>query len=134
MQAVEKADANGIFMALAKSLFRRNIDVTADCASVNTGDAKMRSEWAPSIIMVRCLAHRLELAMKDGFKADAHYDEVISLLSGVYAFYHNSPLQRAGLKASFGALGAQAVMPTRIGGTRWVSHTALALEKLWKAT
>ena len=144
MQAVEKADANGIFTAISKALSDINVShakvvaFTADGASVNTGQyngviAKMRSQWVPCIVMVHCLAHRLELTMKDAFKGDSEYDKVITLLSGIYSFYHKSPLQRAGLKASFAALSIPVAMPTRIGGTRWLSHTALALEKLWKA-
>ena len=39
MQFVEKADANGIFMALAKSLSDIDVSPTADGASVNTGEA-----------------------------------------------------------------------------------------------
>ena len=45
MQSVEKADANGIFMALAKSLSdivvspTKVVAFTADGASVNTGEA-----------------------------------------------------------------------------------------------
>ena len=47
---------------------------------------------------------------------------------GLYYFYHNSPLNRANLKASFNSLQMPAILPTRVGGTRWVSHVLKALD------
>ena len=114
-QAVQKVDADGIFTALKKSLKdigaecdlgQKVVAFAADGASVNTGAAngvigKMRDTWSPCVLMVKGLAHHVELAMKDGLKHDNMYDKVITMLSNIYAFYHKSPLQRTGLRESF---------------------------------
>ena len=75
MQDVKRADAQGIYNALVKHLENFNIlhkivAFAADGASVNTGEnngviAKIRKHVSPSVIMVKCLAHRLELAFKE---------------------------------------------------------------------
>lgn len=80
----------------------------------------------PSCITVHCFAHRLELAYKDAVKENKLYDSCIVLLMGLYYFYHNSPKQRQNLKRSFQSLNQSSVMPTRVGGTRWVGHIILA--------
>ena len=75
METTGKADANGILGAIKKALAhvdddkmieKKVVAFAADGASVNSGQvngviAKMREEWSPSIMMITCLAHRLEL-------------------------------------------------------------------------
>lgn len=39
----------------------------------------------------------LELALKDSQKKEPIFDKMNTLLSGLYYFYHNSPLNRANL-------------------------------------
>ena len=58
----------------------------------------------------------------------------MKLLSGLYSFYHKSPLQRSNLKTATEAchLGSF-IVSIRIGGTRWIAHTLLAIEKVWQA-
>ena len=86
----------------------------------------------PSCITVHCFAHRLELAYKDAVKENKLYDSCIVLLMGLYYFYHNSPKQRQNLKRSFQSLNQSSVMPTRVGGTRWVGHIILSVENFLK--
>ena len=50
-----------------------------------------------------------------------------TLLLGLY-YYHNSPLNRANLKASYQSLQKSPLMPTCVGGTRWVSHILKTLD------
>ncbi|XP_041132044.1 uncharacterized protein LOC121329964 isoform X1 [Polyodon spathula] len=47
---------------------------------------------------------------------------------GLYYFYHNSPLNRANMISSYRVLGQKPLVPTRVGGTRWVSHFLRALD------
>ena len=122
MQHTKKADAQGIMGAIKDSFktlhcddtssttvsnySRKVIAFAADGASVNTGKlngviAKMRDEWNSSIVMVQCLAHRLELTMKDTFKKDKDHKKFVALLSNLHSFYHKSPLQRSGLESAF---------------------------------
>jgi len=81
---------------------------------------------------VHCHAHRLELAFKDALKKQPLHDKVASLLLGLYYFYRKSSLNRSMLKRSFHAINLRPIMPTRVGGTRWVPHTLRALENLWR--
>ncbi|KAL4240681.1 Sperm flagellar protein 2 [Mactra antiquata] len=81
------------------------------------------------------MAHRLELSLKDAAKSVKLYDKTVNVLAmGLYYFYHNSSLNRAMLNRSASALKTDGdkslLLPTRVGGTRWIGHTALALEHL----
>ena len=46
----------------------------------------------PSMIGVHCSAHKLELSYKDAIKKVPLAEKVITLLSGLYYMYCNSPL------------------------------------------
>ena len=74
------------------------------------------------------MAHRLELSFKDVAKNNLCHKKLDTLLLGLYYFYHNSPLNRANLKASYQSLQKSPLMPTRVGGTCWVSHILKALD------
>ena len=139
-------DAAGIFDAIMKAL--ETVSVTeetlqgklvgfgCDGASVmvgkTSGVAKRMTDLQPSLITVHCLAHRLELAFKDAVKGQKLYDSTIVLLLGTYYFYQNSPKQRECLRNAYDSLGMKTLMPTRVGGTRWVGHLLLAVETFLK--
>lgn len=86
----------------------------------------------PCVVGVHCMAHRLELSLKSSAKNLSLWKKVEELLSCLFSFYHASPLNRDNLKETYKALGLSPLMPTRIGGTRWVGHTVRALENLWR--
>ncbi|XP_014668748.1 PREDICTED: zinc finger protein 862-like isoform X2 [Priapulus caudatus] len=143
-KTLERGDANCIYQACTTSLVEaigpnslaKLVGFAADGASVNTGHAngviaKLRGKHDSSIIMVKCLVHRLELAYKEALKGAVH-DKLVRLLAHIFTLYHKSPLQRTNLRKAFDSVGIPVVMPTRIGGTRWLGHTLLSLEKLWK--
>ena len=79
----------------------------------------------PNIIGIHRMAHRLELTFSDAMRSNVVFQKVEDLLSGLYTFYHTSPLKRAN---SFQALGHTPLVPTRIGRTRWVGHLLRALD------
>lgn len=100
VQDTEKAVANGIVNGL-KSLVERNLTLSSDCflskvvslscdgASVmvgcRNGVGALLKKIQPSIVVVHCMAHRLELSLKDGAKKHALYDKVVRvLLQGIY--------------------------------------------------
>eukprot|EP00063_Salmo_salar_P088414 XP_014063249.1 PREDICTED: uncharacterized protein KIAA1586-like [Salmo salar] len=80
------------------------------------------------IIGIHYMAHRLELTFSDAIRSNVMFQKVEDLLSGLYTFYHSSPLNRANLINRFQALGQTPLVPTRIGGTRWVGHLLAALD------
>lgn len=110
----------------------RLVGFASDGAAVMVGRlggvvTKLREEM-PHLVGVHCMAHRLELAFKDAIKEQKLHQTLDSLLSGLYTFYHISPLNRANLKAAYDSLDLPPLMPTRIGGTRWVGHHKRALD------
>ena len=91
------------------------------------------SKEIPFVITVHCMAHRLELSLKDCLKKGISEKVVSGLLLSLFYFYHKSPRNRSLLKLSFKSLALKPRIPTRVGGTRWVSHLYNALE-VWKAS
>lgn len=84
----------------------------------------------PSIVTIHCMAHRLELSLKDVTKNVKTYQRVNILLAGLYYFYHNSALNRAVLQKTYEAtksLDENLLIPTRVGGTRWIGHQVTAI-------
>lgn len=146
----EKANAENIVKSL-KSVVSQNlkiewsefnskmVSVACDGASVmlgvKAGVAALLKKEQPCLIPVHCMAHRLELALKDSVKAIKLYQKTVSVLAmGLYYFYHNSPLNRSMLERSFIALKSiktdVLLVPVRVGGTRWVQHTVNALQNI----
>lgn len=83
----------------------------------------------PWLVGVHCSGHKLELAYKDMVKCKIPlYDKVDSFLLNIYYFYRHSNLNRALLKDSFKAMGQKVILPTRVGGTRWIGHLKKAIE------
>ena len=82
----------------------------------------------PEITVTHCLAHRMELAFKDSLKDKSKKtlsdlnNKAITLLMGLYYFYRNIAKQKKSLKEAFRATHLPVVLPTRVGGTRWVGH------------
>ena len=84
----------------------------------------------PHIIGIHCVNHKLELSHKQ-----QNFKGIEQLLLGLYLFYERSPLNRSNLQkaADAAGIGEHAVIPLRVGGTRWVTYTYRALERLFKA-
>lgn len=60
------------------------------------------------------------------------FDKIYFFLLSIYYFYRNSNVNRALLKDSFKILNQSVVLPTRVGGTRWMSQLKRALESFLK--
>lgn len=146
VHATEKANAENIIKGL-KSVIEKNLKIkwndivsklvalSCDGASVNTGQkggvgARLKTEQ-PDLIVLHCMAHRLELSIKDVLKKVHLYRKVVdTLLKGLFYFYHNSPLNNAMLHRTYHAMkeeGDKLLIPTRTDGTRWVGHQLLAV-------
>lgn len=85
-------------------------------------------------IAIHCLAQRLELSFKDSLKPQSTklYDKLMTLLLGLYYLYRKSPKQKKSLKRSFKALNMNQILPTRVGGIRWLPHTQRAIHSFEK--
>ena len=101
--------------------------LVCDGASMMTGckagvGALLRTKQ-PSLLTVHCMAHRLELALKDVSKKVKLYDKTVNTLAmSIYYFYHNRRLNHGMLHRDHAALRTESdgdlLMPTRVRGTR----------------
>ena len=148
MQQVARANAPGIFDALMKALtfedtpsdisFKSKlIALGSDGASVNTGQkggliALLKRQISCEIIIIKCVAHGLELVFKSAAKSCKLYDKINTLLQELFSMYHKSALQKSNLETTYKALALPPLMPLRVGGTRWIGHYLRALEVVWK--
>lgn len=109
----------------------------ADGASVNMGCSNgigaRLARLQPLITVVHCMAHRLELALKDVIndKKLVSKFRILPFLEGLHAFYHRSSKNTFALASAAQREGVTG-KPTRIGGTRWVPHLHTALTNFWK--
>ena len=84
------------------------------------------ADW---IKAVWCLAHRLELAVKDAFKS-TYMDRVIEMLISIYYFYKGSAKRFKEAEDIAELLGEHFLKPEKANGTRWVDHKLRATAKL----
>ncbi|XP_023932929.1 zinc finger protein 862-like [Lingula anatina] len=91
------------------------------------GVASMVNSKNPETVIIHCTAHRLELAFKDAVKKSKLYEKSITLLMGLYYFYRKSPKQKRELLKTFDTLRMTSILPTRVGGTRWLPHLCKAI-------
>ena len=82
-----------------------------------SGVLALLKEQQPSLIGIHCSAHRLELCYKDAMKKVPMAEKVLTLLTGLYYMYRNSPLNRTNLKNAFRCLSINIKLPTGAGGT-----------------
>ncbi|CAL9685344.1 unnamed protein product [Knipowitschia caucasica] len=140
VKAVSKPDAAHIAEAVCSIMDsdvstdwkNKLVAITTDGASVMTGVnngvvTKLRGDRS-SVLGIHCMAHKLELSFSDGIRKNVMVRKVEDLLSGLYTLYHKSGVNRASLKEHFRELHMKALMPTRIGGTRWLPHLFNALD------
>ena len=96
-----------------------------------SGVGTLLKKEQPLLFMLHCMAHRLELEFKGITEANTFMATFTELLFSIYKFYHSSALNRDNLKTSCAAVCINFLVPSSVGGTRWLPHTMLALKKLW---
>lgn len=115
------------------------VGLGADGASVNNGDkssvkTKLREEM-PWLIFGWCMAHKLELGIKDALKG-TFFDEVDEMLLRLYYLYKRSPKKLRELQEIHDLVKESmeyddtGVKPVRANGTRWVAHRVAAMKKV----
>ncbi len=117
-----------------------------DGASVNIAARGVRgyiTDVVPWVVVFWCLAHRLELALKDSLK-DTLFSVIDEMLLRIYYLYHNSPKKCRELDDVVQALkmcleeedddvprsNLRSNRPLRACGTRFVGHKVAALNRL----
>lgn len=149
VQPVLKADASTIKNAIEETLqinlqlslasqdwSRKLVGFGSDGTDVMVGQnsevAKLLREIQPCVQSVHCFAHRLKLAYKGALKNIQLYNILSNVLRNMYYFYHNSPLNKNNLKATYEAIKLRPAIPSRIGGSQWLSRLQTALQILLK--
>ncbi|XP_014809464.1 PREDICTED: sperm flagellar protein 2 [Calidris pugnax] len=116
----------------SKKLVGFGSDGTDVMVGRNSGVAKLLREIQPCVQSVHCFAHRLKLAYKRALKNIQLYNILVNVLRNMYYFYHNSPLNKNNLKATYEALKLRPAIPSRIGGSQWLPRLQTALQILLK--
>lgn len=105
------------------------IGFCSDGASVNFGEVRGVSNSSQGTISVWCLAHRLELAVKDAFKS-TYMDSVIEVITSIYYFYRGSSKRNRKAQELADIMDEHFLKPTKANGTRWMEHKLQDVEKL----
>lgn len=135
MTNIPKADADSISKVIIAGMkifedgyAKKVVAIGTDGASVMLGSKtgavqRIREACAgPWLVALHCSGHKLELSFKDTTKKKINlFDKISCFLLAIYYFYRNSNLNRALLKDSFKILNQSVVLPTRVGGTRWIT-------------
>ncbi|KAM6035510.1 sperm flagellar protein 2 isoform 2-T2 [Theristicus caerulescens] len=149
VQPVHKTDASTIKNAIEETLqinlqlslashdwSRKLVGFGSDGTDVmvgeNSGVAKLLREIQPCVQSVHCFAHRLKLAYKGALKNIQLYNILSSVLRNMYYFYHNSPLNKKNLKATYEDIKLRPAIPSPIGGSQWLPRLQTALQILLK--
>ena len=116
---------------------KKLIGFTSDGASVNRGHKqsvktilKVKSPW---IVFIWCIAHRLELALKDALTGTA-FEDVDNMLLRLYYLYKKAPKKLRQLKELHDAykegMGFEegGFRPKKSNGTRWIAHKLSAMK------
>ncbi|CAB4004512.1 zinc finger 862-like [Paramuricea clavata] len=117
-------------------LYSKLVGFGADGASVNSGDKNgvkaLLQEKSPWLIFQWCVAHRLELALKDALQP-TFFKQVDQMLTRLHSFYSKSPKKLHELKSLHELLKNTfdfvegSLKPKRASGTRWISFKLAAL-------
>uniref|UniRef100_A0A667FVX1 Sperm flagellar 2 n=2 Tax=Lynx canadensis TaxID=61383 RepID=A0A667FVX1_LYNCA len=145
VQTVEKKDPLEIRNAIEKTL-ERNLqlklsnqdwakklvgfgsDGAPGSEGENNGVAMLFREIQPRALTVYCFAHHLELSYRAVFQSVPLYNDVRGLLHSIYYFYHSSPVHKSSLITAFKGLHLRPVLPSRVGGRRWLQGLQAALQ------
>ena len=110
------------------SMCKRIVGFTSDGTSVNRGEnASVKTlllETSPWVVFTWCIAHRLELAMKDSLSNEREFKEIDEMLLRLYYLYHKAPKKLCQLRELSHALaGAMeyhegSIKPYKASGTR----------------
>ena len=123
---------------ISAELCKKLVGVGTDGASANIAAAGLkglverRLSW---VFWMWCMAHQLELAVKDALKSTA-FDSIDDLLLRLYYLYEKSPKKCRELEdivtdlkqcLSFDDAG---IKPVRASGSRWVAHKLNAMKRI----
>ena len=92
------------------------------------GVAAKLTAYIPHLVVVHCVAHRLQLAVMDSLKTVPFMQQVETTLRALYTYYHSSPKRLSQLKKTAAALEMQLLKLRDINAVRWVASKEQALQ------
>ncbi|KAG1697210.1 Alpha-1,2-mannosyltransferase ALG9 [Nymphon striatum] len=145
LEEPDNAKAHGILAAIDHAFERfdmaeyklKTVGFCSDGASAMMGHRQgvikllTDSGQVPWVLSVWCLAHHLELAMKDSFKGE-YLETVVETLTSVHYFYEGSAKRNKEAADIAELMEETFLKPERCNGTRWVDHKLRAVSKLIK--
>ena len=150
--ALESADAVGVTSAIEKGLQAVDIDeellkeklagCNFDGANVMMGKKggvmqHLQAKIGRPIIVMHCVAHRLELAVLDAVKPCSYLSRFEDTVKSIFKFYFYSPKRRREVNEIANILEEDTVYYSGIQATRWLAsrHRAIcSLEKHFPTT
>ena len=110
----------------------RLISLCCDGASINLGKyrgvATQIKETRLWLLIIHCVNHRLELAIKDGFKVDSAFSEICDMLLNMYLLTRNSGKVKSMLIKVALELDVMCVNFVKSEGTRFQNHKYRAIK------
>ena len=110
------------------------ISVCCDGASVNmgqyTGACTQLKEDRDWLLVIHCANHRLELALKDAFKADTSFQDVDEIMTQIYYMFRNSGKAKRLFTAVALILNVTSVGFVKASGTRFQNHKYAAVKAM----
>lgn len=142
---LQSSTAEGVKNAL-KNMFEKELDYVewkshivaggADGASVNFGPKsglmKIIRDEVPWLVSIHCVAHRLELAVKDSLETTSSWKEIEDMLLSIHSHFQKSPKRWRDFQSLAKVMEENVVKPGQVGGTRWISHKKNSLVALSK--
>ena len=117
---------------------KRLVGIGTDGAAANIASGGLKGlveKELPWVYWMWCLAHRLELAIKDALKGTS-FDFIDEMLLRLYYIYEKSPKKCRELEEIVTELRGclqfddAGVRPVRASGSRWVSHKLNAMKRV----
>ncbi|XP_056091376.1 E3 SUMO-protein ligase KIAA1586-like [Rhinichthys klamathensis goyatoka] len=139
-------DAESIYNSMMASLHKARMDddflkthlisIATDGAAVLTGKASglvvRLKERFPNVQSVHCLAHRLELAVKDALKEVAGTNQFEFFISKLYSLYNQSTRNARLLREAAAELNVEILKIGQIFTIRWVASSFKTVKAVWK--
>ena len=142
LQPLQHAHAQGVYDAVDRAFHEHGIDdwkdklvgIGCDGANVNIGRrnsvASRILEVNDEVLIVHCVAHRLELGVLQAIRQNRNLETVKDILQKIYKHYHYSPKAVREVRDIADSLDTGFLKPNKVDGTRWTPHMKRALEVL----